>query len=83
MNKGSLVYEDYFNLFKNKNIDYNKYTSLQIQPSSLDLTLSEECYEIEASFLSPKTNIRNKLKNIIKKKYNIHCKIKWNIKFKK
>ena len=88
MNKGSLVHEDYFNLFKNNNINYNKYTLSQIQPSSLDLTLSEECYEIEASFLSPNTDIRDKLTNIInkkidlnevyifKKKYYIHCKIK-------
>ena len=68
MNKGSLVHEDYFDLFKNNNINYNKYTSSQIQPSSLDLTLSEECYEIEASFLSPDTNIRDKLTNIINKK---------------
>ena len=52
MNKGSLVHEDYFDLFKGNNINCNKFTSSQIQPSSLDLTLSEECYEIEASFLS-------------------------------
>ena len=32
---------------RNFNID-------QIQPSSLDLTLSNECYEIKYSFLSPK-----------------------------
>ena len=71
MNKGSLVHEDYFNLFKNNNINYHKYTSSQIQPSSLDLTLSEECYEIEASFLSPNNNIRDKLTNIINKKINL------------
>ena len=59
MNKGSLVHEDYFTLFKNNNIDYNKYSSSQVQPSSVDLTLSEECYEIEASFLSPNNNIRD------------------------
>ena len=72
MNKGSLVHEDYFDLFKNNNINYNKYTSSQIQPSSLDLTLSEECYEIEASFLSPNTNIRDKLTNIINKKIDLN-----------
>ena len=71
MNKGSLVYEDYINLFKKKNINYNKYTPSQIQPSSLDLTLSEECYEIEASFLSPNTNIRDRLGNFINKKINL------------
>ena len=72
MNKGSLVHEDYFDLFKNNNINYNKYTSSQIQPSSLDLTLSAECYEIEASFLSPNTNIRDKLINIVNKKIDLN-----------
>ena len=83
MNKGSLVHEDYFDLFKNNNIKYNKYTSSQIQPSSLDLTLSEECYEIEASFLSPNTNIRDKLTNIINKKGSIIInKKRWNLQLK-
>jgi|TARA_B100001964_G_scaffold213646_1_gene250668 dCTP deaminase len=72
MNKGSLVHEDYFTLFKNNNIDYNKYSSSQVQPSSVDLTLSEECYEIQASFLSPNTNIRDKLDNIINKKIDLN-----------
>jgi len=72
MNKGALVHDDYFDLFKNNNINYYKYTSSQIQPSSLDLTLSEECYEIEASFLSPNTNIRDKLTNIINKKIDLN-----------
>ena len=72
MNKGALVHEDYFYLFKNNNINYNKYILSQIQPSSLDLTLSEECYEIEASFLSPKSNIRDKLDNIINKKIDLN-----------
>jgi len=71
MNKGSLVHEDYVNLFKNKNIDYKQYTLSQIQPSSVDLTLSEECYEIKASFLSPKTKIRDKLDNIINQKIDL------------
>ena len=72
MNKGSLVHEDYFNLFKNNNINYNKYTSSQIQPSSVDLTLSDECYEIKASFLSPSTNVRDKLENIINNKIDLN-----------
>ncbi len=72
MNKGALVHEDYFNLFDNNFINYNKYTSSQIQPSSLDLTLSEECYEINASFLSPNNNIRDKLDNIIIKKIDLN-----------
>ena len=38
MNKGSLIHEDYFKLFKNNNIIYNDYSISQIQPSSLDLT---------------------------------------------
>ena len=72
MNKGSLVYDDYFELLKNNKIINKNYRELQIQPSSMDLTLSEECYEIEASFLSPNTNIRDKLKNIINKRINLN-----------
>ena len=72
MNKGSLVHEDYLDLFKSNNINYVKYTSSQIQPSSLDLTLSEECYEIEASFLSPNANVRDKLTKIINKKIDLN-----------
>ena len=72
MNKGSLVFSDYFELLKNNNIVNKNYISSQIQPSSIDLTLSEECYEITASFLSPKCSIRNKLKDIIKKKINLN-----------
>ena len=71
MNKGALVYNDYVKLLKNNNIINNKYNTHQIQPSSLDLTLSEECYEIKASFLSPKSKIRNKLKNIIIRKIDL------------
>ena len=74
MNKGSLIHEDYFKLFKNNNIIYNDYSISQIQPSSLDLTLSEECYEIKASFLSPITSIRDKLSRIINKKINLNNK---------
>ena len=72
MNKGSLVHEDYINLLKKNYINYNKYSLLQIQPSSIDLTLSEECYEIEASFLSPNEFIRDKLNNIINKKIDLN-----------
>ena len=43
----------------------------QIQPSSLDLTLSNECYEIKYSFLAHKTEVRNKLENLIIKKINL------------
>ena len=53
MNKGSLVHDDCFELLANNKIINKNYRELQIQPSSMDLTLSEECYEIKASFLSP------------------------------
>ena len=72
MNKGSLVHEDYVNLLKMRHINHEKYIFSQIQPSSIDLTLSEECYEIKASFLSPNNNIRDKLKKIINKKINLN-----------
>ena len=72
MNKGSLVHEDYVNLLKMGHINHEKYIFSQIQPSSIDLTLSEECYEIKASFLSPNNNIRDKLKKIINKKINLN-----------
>ena len=65
MNKGSLTYDDYFKLIKNDNIIYKEYKLSQIQPSSIDLTLSDECYEIKASFLSPYCTIRDKLDEII------------------
>ena len=69
---GSLVYQDYINLIK-KNFIINKYINKsQIQPSSLDLSLSEECYEIKHSFLSYNSKVRNKLKNLIIKKINLN-----------
>ena len=43
----------------------------QLQPSSIDLTLSDECYEIRSSFLSPNNKVRNKIKNFIKKKIKL------------
>ena len=68
---GSLVYADYKKLIKNKLIDYKDINVNQLQPSSLDLSLSNECYEIEYSFLSPKKKVRDKLKNLIVKKINL------------
>ena len=47
--KGSLTYKDYVNLFKKKAIYSKNFLLNQIQPSSVDLTLSEECYQIKAS----------------------------------
>ena len=71
MSKGSLIHSDYKNLL-NKEYIYNKsYKENQIQPSSMDLTLSEECYEIKASILSPKSNVRDILKKIIIKKIDL------------
>ena len=71
LHKGSLTYEDYKKLFESKIILSNNFNLNQLQPSSIDLTLSDECYEIKSSFLSPNDNIRNKLNNFIKKKINL------------
>ena len=76
---GSLVYEDYIELCSNNKILSNTNFKQQIQPSSVDLSLSDECYEIKCSFLSPKSKVRDKLKNLILKKINL----KKNILFKK
>ena len=67
MNKGSLIYDDYIKLIKKNIIISENYSLSQAQPSSFDLTLSEECYEINASFLAPNSFIRDKLKNVVKK----------------
>ncbi|MDC6447750.1 2'-deoxycytidine 5'-triphosphate deaminase [Alphaproteobacteria bacterium] len=68
---GALIYKDYLSLIHQSkilgvlNID-------QIQPSSVDLSLSDECYEIKASFLSPKNKVRDKLKKNLFKKINFN-----------
>ena len=59
--QGSLIHEDYHQLVDKKYILSNNFANNQIQPSSIDLTLSEECYEISASFLSPYKNVREGL----------------------
>ena len=69
--RGSLTFNDYKKLFKNKEIISNNDFINRIQPSSIDLTLSNECYELKCSFLSPKEKIRNKLKTLSIKKYNL------------
>ena len=81
---GALVYSDYLHLFKNKKIIASNNFESQIQPSSIDLSISDECYEIQASFLSPNEKVRNKLKKfsirkidlnrpkILKKRQNIY-----------
>ena len=63
--QGSLIHEDYHQLVDRKYIRSNNFNNNQIQPSSIDLTLSEECYEISASFLSSSRNIREGLKNVM------------------
>ncbi len=68
---GSLTFNDYEKLIKNKEITSLNYRKSRIQPSSMDLTLSSECYELKFSFLSPKGKIRNKLKTLSIKKHNL------------
>ena len=51
---------DSYNLNKKK-IEYNK--KVEADKIRLDLTLSEECYEIKHSFLSYNSKVRDKLKN--------------------
>ena len=70
--KGALVYQDYLKLIKKNYIINETINQNQIQPSSLDLSLSEECYEIKHSFLSHKTTVRRKLKDLIIKKINLN-----------
>ena len=71
---GSLVYEDYIKLFKNNGIISESFSISQIQPSSVDLSLSDECYEIKASFLSPNKNIRDNLEELQIQKINLSKK---------
>ena len=68
---GALVYEDYLNLVKKNKILNIIDLNSQIQPASVDLSLSRECYEIKASFLSPKNKVRDKLRKISLKKFNL------------
>ena len=68
---GALVFDDYLDLVNQKKITGLIDKKLQIQPSSVDLSLSNECYEIKASFLSPKTKVRNKLKKNLLKRIDI------------
>ena len=76
---GSLIHEDYLNLYKNNQIKFDEFSINQIQPSSIDLSLSEECYEIKHSFLSPFTKVRDKLENLIIKKINLNSKFIFKI----
>ncbi len=76
---GSLVYEDYKNLIRSKRISLKKKNFDQIQPSSIDLSLSNECYEIKYSFLPPKSLVREKLKKLTLKKINLDKKYVFKI----
>jgi dCTP deaminase len=69
--KGTLIYEDYLALYNNNKITSSLFKKSQIQPSSIDLSLSEECYEIKTSFLSPDNKVRDKLKKIHSKKISL------------
>ena len=72
--QGSLTNEDYHLLIEKKIIYSKNFNKNQIQPSSIDLTLSEECYEIRASFLSSSVNIRENLKDIMIDKIDLEKK---------
>ena len=72
--QGSLTNEDYHLLIEKKYIRANNFNKNQIQPSSIDLTLSEECYEISASFLSSSRNIRENLEEIMINKIDLEKK---------
>ncbi len=68
---GSLTYNDYIKLFSESKITSYHLNISQAQPSSFDLSLSEECYEIKFSFLSSNSTVREKLENNIVKKINL------------
>ncbi|MDC0195038.1 2'-deoxycytidine 5'-triphosphate deaminase [Alphaproteobacteria bacterium] len=72
--KGSLVYEDYYNLVKDNLIKHEGFENSQIQPSSVDLTLSEECYEISSSFLSPSKRVEENISEYKIRKINLKNK---------
>ena len=71
---GSLTYQDYINLHKNKYLLGEDFSINQIQPSSVDLTLSSECYQISASFLSSSNTVRNNLKKTMLKRIDLSKK---------
>ena len=71
MLEGSITFDDYTKFFEKKVISSKYYDKKQIQPSSIDLTLSDECFEVSSSFLSNNDKIKNKLRNFTKKKINL------------
>lgn len=61
------------NLIKSKNILVNKsFNSKQIQPASLDLTISSKCYRIKASFIPNKHNVSKIIKKFTLQEINLH-----------
>ena len=72
--KGSLVHSDYKKLYDQQQIISTNFSLQQIQPASLDLTLSNECYEIKNSFLASNTTVRNKLEQLAVKRVNLNRK---------
>ena len=80
-------------LIKKKQIYSNKsIVNKQIQPASLDLTLSDKCYRIKASFIPNNIKISNVIKELSLTKINLNENkllekivfiygIKWKIKF--
>ncbi len=71
---GSLTYKDYLKLINNNKICSGCLKEDQIQPSSLDLSISEECYEIKYSFLSPNSRVKDKLNKLAIKEINLKKK---------
>ena len=78
--KGSLTHEDYLKLYNEDQLYSQTFDIKQIQPSSFDLSLSNECYEIKYSFLSPNIKVREKLDNLIVKKISFIRRLKKNSK---
>ncbi len=76
---GSLVHNDYLKLFKDKNIIGKYFDNNQIQPSSIDLSLSDECYELKYSFLSHNKKVRDKLNEFSTKKIDLSKKYKFKV----
>ncbi len=68
---GSLTYSDYIKLIKNKRIILRRHDKNQIQPSSIDLSLSNECYQIKYSFLAPLSKVRDKLESLVVEKIDL------------
>ncbi len=69
---GSLVYQDYIDLINKNFITAENIKIDQIQPSSIDLSLSDECYEVRHSFLSYNSKVRDKLRDLTIKKINLN-----------